>query len=590
MLLAVLFVLAACSSKDEETEKELAFPLKVDNEGKPITGGTLMVAMQKDEPFQGIFSYTLYEDAYDDYLMQFASNKIFATDGNFLFTDKGIASYEITSQATKKDPGAKNIVSVKIRDGVKWSDGAPLKIEDLMLPYEIIGHGDYTGVRYDGDFQNIIGAEEYHAGAADTISGLVKVDESTLQLHLKEISPGLASGGDGILYYAEPSHIIGDIPVTELLENDAIRKNPVTLGAFVIDKVVAGETVQYKANGNYWKGKPKLESVIVKVVPSSSIAKALESGEYDLTLAFGSTKYVEVENLTNIDILARPELYYSYLGFKLGKWDTATKSVATDLEGSKMGDVNLRKAMAYALNVEEVTEVFYDGLRERANAIVPPVFSSFHDSSLEGFNYDPEKANELLDKAGYKDVDDDGFREDKNGKPLEIKLATMSGDDVAEQIAAFWLQNWEEVGLKVTYTDGRTIEFNSFYDKVQADDPKIDIFMAAWGVATNPSPSGVYGNVAQYNFSRFTSDELQTALDNIDSAKSFDADYRAEEFAKFEKIIAENVPVVPMMFRLELTAVNKRVKSYTIDYADVDFDWNKVELVADAPIKQQPKK
>ncbi|MEC1178828.1 oligopeptide ABC transporter substrate-binding protein [Metasolibacillus meyeri] len=602
MLFALMLVLAACggdkkedagkgtdggttdggTTTNEETnteQEEDGFSISVENEGTAIEGGTLMVAMQKDEPFQGIFSYALYEDAYDADLMDFASNSIFKSDGDFLLTDEGIASFELTE-------GEPNIVTIKIREGVKWSDGEPLKIEDLMLPYNIIGHKDYTGVRYNSFFRNIVGAEEYHDGTADTISGLNKIDETTLELQIKEVSPGLFSGGDGILTYAEPSHILSDVPVAELVEHDAIRKNPVTLGAFVIDRVVPGESVQFKANENYWKGKPKLDGVIVKVVPSASIAKALEAGEYDVSLSFGSSKYVEIENLTNIDVLAVPELYYSYLGFKVGKWDTETKEVATDLENSKMGDVNLRQAMAYALNVEEVTEVFYDGLRERANAIVPPVFSSFHDASIEGYKYDPDKANQLLDDAGFVDVDGDGIREDKEGKPLEIKFATMSGDDVAEQISAFWLQNWKEIGLNVVYTDGRTIEFNSFYDKVEADDPNIDIFMAAWGVGTNPSPSGIYAHTAAYNFSRYTSENLQTVLSNIDSNKSFDATYRAEQFAAFEKEIAEVAPVVPMMYRLELTPVNKRVKNWSVEYGNTTItNLELVELVADAPVK-----
>ena len=597
MLLAVFLVLAACSgSNDEVTEEEqedsgtsdveetvveeLAFDVSANNEGEAIEGGTLMVALQKDSPFQGIFSYALYEDGYDDELLNFASNKIFETDGDFLITDEGIASLEVISQEE-----GNNVVKITIREGIKWSDGEPLKIEDLILPYHVIGHKDYTGVRYDGKFQNIIGAVEYHAGETETISGVVKIDETSFELHLKDITPGLSSIGDGLLYYAEPSHIWKDIPIANLVESDAVRKNPVTLGAFVVDKIVPGESVQYKANEHYWKGKPKLDGVIVKVVPPTSIAKALESGEYDLALQFGSSKYVEVENLTNIDVLARPELYYSYLGFKLGKFDFENGQVVTDIEGSKMGDVNLRKAMAYALNIEEVTEVFYDGLRSRANAIVPPVFSSLHPSDQEGYKYDPEKANQLLDEAGYKDVNGDGFREDKDGQPFVIKFATMEGDDVAEQISASWLQNWEEVGLKVEYTTGRTIEFNAFYDKVEADDPEIDIFMAAWGVASNPSPSGVYGDKAQYNFARYTTEELQTTLDNIDSSKSFDPKYRAEQFAKFEEIIFENAPVVPMMYRLELTPVNKRVKNWSIDYANATMsNLQDVELVDDKPI------
>lgn len=603
MLFALMFVLAACGGDKNEdaskgtdtdktdggtttnegtnTEQEDGFQLAVENDGTAIEGGTLMVAMQKDSPFQGIFSYALYEDAYDGDLLSFASNSLFETDGDFLLTDEGIASME--SKPAEKE-GEPNIVTIKIREGVKWSDGEPLKIEDLILPYEIIAHADYTGVRYGEELLNIIGVEEYHNGTADTISGLKKIDETTLEIHMKQISPALASGGDGLWTYAEPSHIIGDVPVADLVEHDAVRKNPVTLGAFVIDRIVPGESVQYKANEHYWKGKPKVDGVIVKVVPPASIAKALEAGEYDLALSFGSAQYPEIENLTNIDILARPELYYSYLGFKVGKWDSETKAVVTDLENSKMGDVNLRQAMAYALNVEEVTEVFYDGLRERANAIMPPVFKSYYNPELEGYKYDPEKANQLLDDAGFKDVDGDGFREDKDGKPLEIKFATMSGDDVAEQIAAFWLQNWKEVGLNVVFTDGRTLEFNSFYDRVQADDPNIDIFMAAWGVGTNPSQISTYGLNAQYNFSRYTSESLQQTLLNMDSPDAFDASYRAAQFEAFEKEIAELAPIVPMMYRLELSPVNKRVKNYSIDYSN-PTELQDIELTADAPIK-----
>ena len=587
MLFAMLLVLAACGDdkdtgkeagdkKDPKVEEE-GFLTKVTRDGDAIKGGTLLVGMQKDEPFQGIFSYSLYDDGYDGELMEYANTSVFETDGDFLLTNDGIASYDVNEET--------NVVTVKIKEGIKWSDGEPLKIEDLIYPYYIIGHKDYQGTRYDEDPRNIVGMEEYHAGTTDTISGIKKVDDLTYTLELKSISPAFYSAGDGILTYAEPTHVLKDIEIGKLLESDPVRKNPLSLSAFVIDKIVTGESVQYKRNEHYWKGASKLDGVIVELVPSSSISKALETGKYDVTISLNASKYEEIKNLKNIDILARPELYYSYLGFKLGKWDTAALEVKTDEANSKMGNVKLRQAMAYALDVEQVTKKFYHGLRERANAIIPPVFSSFHDASLEGYSYDVEKAKKLLDEAGYKDVDNDGFREDPNGQKLEINFATMSSDDIAEQIAQFWIQNWEAVGLKVVLTDGRTIEFNSFYDRVEADDPKIDIFMAAWGVGTNPSPSGVYSNKASNNFSRFTSPALQEALKNIDSDKAFDSEYRAEQFAAFEKEIYEQAPVVPMMYRLELTAVNKRVKYWTVDYADTDFDIAQVELVSENPVK-----
>ncbi|MDI2589671.1 oligopeptide ABC transporter substrate-binding protein [Psychrobacillus sp. NEAU-3TGS] len=608
LLLAFMLVLAACTGDEKETsstnegtktedttksegneegteedaeepaaeDSDALFPLSVENEGDAISGGTLKVAMSKDEPFQGIFSYVLYEDAYDAEILAYASNSLFETDGDFLLTDEGIASIEVDQDNNK--------VLVKIREGVKWSDGEPLKIEDLIQPYLIIGHKDYTGVRYDVDFQNIVGAVEYHDGKADTISGLKKLDETTLEISFNKLSPAIFSGGDGIWTYAEPSHIVKDIPVAELVESDAVRKNPVTLGAFIIDKIVPGESVQLVANENYWKGKPKLDGVLIKVVPTSSISVALQQGEYDVAISFNASKMEEVKDFDNIDILGRQELYYSYLGFKLGKYDYDNSVVVTDVEGSKMGDVKLRQAMGYALDVEQVAEVFYNNLRERANSLIPPVFASFYDDSLEGYTYDPDKAAALLDEAGFKDVDGDGIREDKEGKPFEIKFATMSGDDVAEDITQFYIQNWKDVGLNVTLTTGRTIEFNSFYDKVQADDPEIDIFMAAWGTGTNPSPAGLYSKTAEYNFSRYSSDFLEETLTNIDSPKAFDADYRAEQFRAWQEYMAEQAPIIPTMYRYELVPVNKRVKNWNIDYAN-PTELQDIELVSDTAVK-----
>ena len=594
LALSSMLVLAACGDEEETTNEgtdteentneetdegstDIGSTLGTDttNADEAIEGGTLKVALVAQSPFQGIFSWTLYEDGYDADLMEYTTNAIFETDGDFLATDEGIASMSVDEEA--------KVVTIKIREGVKWSDGEPLKIEDLMLPYEIIGHPDYTGVRYDADFKNIVGAEEYNAGTADTISGITKVDETTMTIALKEVSPAIASIGAGIWGYAEPSHIIKDIPVAELVEHDAVRLNPVTLGPFKINKIVPGESVEYVKNEHYWKGEPKLDGVVVKVVPSSSAAVALQNGEYDMAVGFGATQYDQIENLENIEILAREELAYTYLGFKLGKMDTEAGQVVMD-PNAKMADKNLRKAMGYALNIEEVSDVYYYGLRSRANSFIPPVFASFHNADLPGYTYDPEKAMELLDEAGYVDKDGDGIREDKEGNPLEVRLATMSGDDIAEQITQYWLQNWADVGLNVTLTTGRSIEFNAFYDKVQADDPEIDIFMGAWGTGTNPSPMGLYSNDAAFNFSRFATEESQELLVAIDSPEAFDTDFRKEKLLAWEELMAEEAPVIPMNNRLEITPVNKRVKNFSIDYTS-DLGLEDVQLTADAPIK-----
>lgn len=600
---ATALVLAACSGDDsdttskepakdnegtktEETKKDggstaqsPTLPSDITNDGDVIEGGTLQFALVTDSPFQGVFSYELYEDGYDADILDFMTNLIFDTDGDFLVTDEGIAKLDVDADNNK--------VKITIQhDDVKWSDGTPLTVEDIIYAYEIIGHPEYTGIRYDDDFKNIIGAAEYKAGTADTISGIKKIDEKTVEISMTKVSPAIYSLGDGLWGYAAPKHQLKDIPVKDLISSEAVRKSPVTLGPFKLDKLVDGESVQFVANEHYFKGKPKLDKVVLQVVPSSSIGEALRTGKYDMASSYPTNQYDGVKDLQNLSVLARPELAYSYLGFKLGKWDAKAGDAGLNItdENAKMNDANLRKAIGYAMDVEQVGERFYQGLRSRATSLIPPAFASFHDNTLEGFNYDPEKAKTLLDEAGYKDVDGDGIREDKNGEKFEIRMAGMSGSDTDEAIVEYYRQNWKEVGLDVQLTTGRLIEFNSFYDKVKADDPEIDMFMAAWGTGTNPSPLGLYGEGASFNYSRFVTPELQTLLADIDSKEAVDAEYRADAFRKWEEYMFEQATTIPTYFRTEIIPVNKRVKNYNVDYGN-PTGLHEIELTADAPIK-----
>lgn len=583
VLAALMLVLAACGGGDKDTatkEKEkvdtTTLPLEAKNEEESIEGGTLKVALSSDAPFKGMFNYELYQDAYDAEILTFTSNSIFTTKEDFLLDDDGLAKIAVDEKGNK--------VTISLQKDVKWSDGEAFTADDVIYSYYIIGDKDYTGVRYDADFQNIVGATEYREGKAKDISGIKKVDDHTVEISFKKISPAIYSGGDGLWGYAAPEHQLKDIAVKDLEQSDAIRKNPVTLGAFVINKIVKGESVELVKNPNYYKGEPKLDKVVIEVVPSASIAAALEAGKYDLSLPnYPANDYASIKEFKNISILGRPELAYSYLGFKMGTWDSKDSEVVVNPE-AKMNDQKLRQAVAYAMNIEEVAEVYYDGLRSRANSLIPPVFSAFYDDSLKGYSYDKEKAIALLDEAGYKDTDDDGIREDKDGKPFSIKLAGMAGSDKDEKIVQFYIQNWKDVGLNVELTTGRLIEFNSFYDKVGADDKEIDMFMAAWGTGTNPSPMGLYSKSASFNYSRNTTPELEDMLGAIDSPEALDPAYRSEAFGKWQQYMSEQAVTVPMYFRTELIPVNKRVKNYSIDYLS-KTGYEAVELTAEEPVK-----
>ena len=160
----------------------------------------------------------------------------------------------------------------------------------------------------------------------------------------------------------------------------------------------------------------------------------------------------------------------------------------------------------------------------------------------------------------------------------------MAGSETDEAIVEYFRQNWKEVGLDVQLTTGRLIEFNAFYDKVQADDPEIDMFMAAWNTGTNPSPAGLYSVGAEFNFSRYVSPELTKLLAAIDSEDAMDQEKRSKAFREWQEYMSDKAMVVPTFFRTEVIPVNKRVKNYNVDYAN-PTQLQDIELTADAPIK-----
>ena len=565
----VLIFAMSCSPGKKRSEMPGAklnlslFPIKTSNNEPAIEGGTLQVAMVKDDPLVGVFNEVLYTDGYDgDIISTFLSSGIFEVDENFEITDTGAATLKVDAKNKK--------ATIKIKDGIKWSDGQPLTADDVIYAYEVVGNKDYPGVRYTEESQKIVGMKEYHSGSAKSISG-----------------KSIYAVGNGLIGNALPKHYLKDVPIKDLISSDKIRVKPVTLGPYNLTKVSRGESLEFTANPYYYRGKPKINKAILQVVNSQSIVAALKTGKYDYVMSMPDSLYNNYKDLKNIETLGQQDLYYSYLSFKLGHYDKAKGENITD-PNAKMADVRLRQALAYGINIEEIAQAFYFGLRQEATSSIPPVFKKYFPKDLKGYPYNPEKAKQLLDEAGYKDVNGDGYREDKNGKPFEIKMAFMSGGDVAEPLAQNYIQSWKKIGIKAVLTSGRLLAFQNFYEKVEGDSKDIDVFFGAWGVGTTLDPTSSAGRKSQLNYSRFVSEENDRLMAEILGEKSLTVpNYKAEAFKNWQKYYIGQAVEVPLMYRYKLTPVNKRLKNVYIGYdaALKDEGIYKWELTAINPMR-----
>lgn len=547
----------------------IEFETRVENEGEPIDGGTMSIGYVSDSPFTGIFSWELYSGNPDAIVMGYTMGTLVGYDENFQYDDSGAATVEVDQDT--------NIVTITLQDNVLWHDGEQVTADDIAFTHEIIGHPDYPGVRYSSDMQSIIGMEAYKAGEADSIEGITVVDDLTLEIEYESVGVQMLQAGGGIWAYAAPRHYLEGIPVAELESAPEIRDNPIGFGPFKVDNIVPGESVSYSRFEDYYRGTPNIERIELETVPSSTAVAAMENHQFDLFLSMPTDQYENFENIPGYTVLGRGENAYTYIGFKLGEWVTEGDGIDQPQNvpnpDAKMANKNLRQAMAFAIDNDAVGARFYQGLRSRATSPIIPNFADYYADDLEGYPYNPERAMELLDEAGYEDTNGDGWRETPEGEELVINFASMSGGEVAEPISEYYMQSWRNIGLNVQLLDGRLHEFNSFYDRVEADDPAIDIYQGAWGTGTDPTPDGLYSRYAPFNYTRWASEENDAFMEDMLSDEGFDTEWRAEVFRDWQEYFMEELPIIPTLFRNEVFPVNNRVGAYDIGFGvDPDTD------------------
>ncbi|SES01130.1 peptide/nickel transport system substrate-binding protein [Gracilibacillus ureilyticus] len=519
----------------------------------PLEGGELTFGLVSDTAFEGILNYNFYDGNPDVQVLQWFDEGLLTWDENYVYTNDGAATYTMSDD--------NKTATITIRDNVNWHDGEPVKAEDLLFAHEVIAHPDYDGIRFDASLRNVEGIEAYHNGEADTISGIEVVDEKTIKITYKEATPSLITGG--IWTYPLAKHIFGDMNVADISSSPEVRQQPIGFGPYKVESIVPGESVVYSKNEDYWRGEPKLDKVTLKVINPNVVVEALKNGEVDIVDSFPVDQFPDNADLSNLSWLGVTDRAYTYIGFKLGKWD-ADNGINVYDPDAKMANVNLRKAMAHAVDNNTVGERFYHGLRWAGTTLIPPSHPEFHDSENEGLPYDPELAKQLLDEAGYVDVNGDNFREDPDGNELVINFASMSGGEIAEPLVKYYIQAWEQVGLHVEMLEGRLHEFNSFYDRVEADDPEIDIYQAAWSVGIDVDPDGLWGEQAAFNMTRWTNEENTRLIKEGLSEAAFDLETRVETYKEWQQLMVEEVPAFPTLYRAVLVPVNNRVQNYAI--------------------------
>jgi len=550
------------------------FPMTLEN-NNPILqpgdpGNTLRLVIGADGTFPGLFENVLSSEAFDAQIGDFTMSPMVTFDSSFMWTNDGIATLEFDTP--------NNAVELNMQHDVYWHDGTPLTLDDLVFAYELKSHPDEDqGVRFvETHFSPwILGMDEWRDGTADHISGLVLSNNNrTLRIYYDRPLPPAAQYAGSIWVSPSPRHhlepAIEEVGVANLYQHARARHEILGFGPWIIESIVPGESVLFRANDDYYRGRPNIDYMLWQIRSPEIFMAAMREGEYDITIqGMGAVFYEEhtLFNPNNYTLLGQPQPGNGFMYFRTG---TMVDDWATPREEGwhPIQDVNIRRALAHAMPQQLIADTVNNGLAVPAGTIMNPFNArDFITPEVSGFYFSLERANQILDDAGYTEFGDDGFRLDLDGNQMYFNFAANENAFNREAVPTY-LQMWREIGLDVRIYQDDLIEWNTFVENVLTSDnwsDTVHMFISNWSLGFNPAPHSLWSPDNDFNMPRHNSAEFVGILDDIVSPEAFDIDFLMDAYRRWQVYMYENAVANQMFWGVQLMAVNHRVANFTLE-------------------------
>lgn len=562
LFLSFLFtfgILAACSggggeeTTSEETEEETTTEEETQEPGEKVVVGAM------DTAPTGQFNPLFYTEAYESNIISFVYETLVSQNENLEYEPWLAESWEHNEDHT--------VYTFHLRQDVTWHDGEPFTADDVVFTYKTLASPDYVaagGVR-TYVVQRLLGFEEFSSGETDEFKGVVAVDDYTVEFHFTE--PNVIALADAA-FYIVPEHVFADVPVAEIPEHEAslMPEKVIGTGPFKFTDMVEGEQYVLTKNEDYWAGAPNLDSVVWKVVSGQVILGQLESGEIDFVAdptGFAPADYEQVAAMEHVEIIEEPDFGYQILGFVHNfrtEEDIEAGVINPDnfVPNPDLQDKRVRQAIAYAIDREALIEALLHGHGTVMNSPIAPQWWVFDGDTPEQYEYDLDKAKALLEEAGYKDVDGDGFVETPEGEPYELTMAYPLGNEIRERSAPIIQGMIEELGIKVNLL--QPLEFAAYADQLEKN-TEWDLYLLGWSLGTtDPDPSGLWTATDAYNYGRWNHPEADALVKQaITPPEAFDRDFRAEVYKDWQVMFQDELPALILYARNSLWAYNKRM-------------------------------
>ncbi|WDQ30893.1 ABC transporter substrate-binding protein [Paenibacillus marchantiae] len=423
-----------------------------------------------------------------------------------------------------------------LRKDSKFSDGSTLTADDIAFTWTILHDKSYDG-GFDIFSTKVKGGKAYTEGKADHIEGIKVIDSLTISVTLEQPNAtALLTLGSEVLskaYYGK-DYQFGKL---EYIKN--LHATPVGNGPYKLEKFIPGQEVRFVANEFYYKGKPKTEHFIYKTSEGDTW-QFIETGEIDFTSFTATQENIDkLKNIPYLNLLPYTPSTYGYLQL--------------NLEHEQLQEKEVRQAITYGLDRQSIYVDANQGAGAVANIPTSPISWSYTEEGINPYAYDPDKANQLLDDAGWV-PGADGIRE-KNGKKLSLHfLGTKSpATDIFIAVAK---ENFEAIGVQ--FQPEVFADFNSLVSKVEGGD--YDVASFSTPMLTDPS-DGVM---------QFVDGELK-GYDNPKVKELYnkglattDIEERKAVYKELYQLLNDELPVIFTSYKKTVYAYNGRIDGLSV--------------------------
>ncbi len=550
LTLALMTIFTGCQNEDSK-KKETKEEVKTEISKKDIKD-TIVYSIVS-EP-SGMFNPLISNTTYDDKVNNLIYSSLIKYDENMNIVMDLAKNYTVSEDNLK--------ISFELKDDLKWHDGKDLTLEDVKFTFKSLADKKYAGAFYSVA-QNIKGAKEYKEGLKEDIEG-IKIKDNEITFEFENIyAPAFTKiAGFPII----PKHIWENEDIASWNKNDSILKNPIGSGPYKFKEYKKGEFLKFERFENYHDGLCKTKNFILKITNPNTTMVELSSGDVDIA-DVSSLKNRDRDNLKvdGVEFISYPNRLFQYMGFNLRMDEFKNK--------------DFRKVFMYAIDRKSMVDKLIEGNGSLVNA--PIVNSSYaypDEKELNQYEYDINKAKEILTSLNYKDSDNDGILEDEKGNKLSFVLKYPSGDKTRELIAPIIQSNLKDIGIEIKLS---MMEFKTMMAEVVGNH-EFELYLMGNNLDLDPDPKpywhstassnekGVYG----WNIAYFRNEKADKLME--EGLKHMDINKRKEIYKDFAKLMNDELPWIYLFNQDKIIAYNKNLNNFKqstySDYINIK-DW-----------------